>query len=94
MNTVDYDQAALFEHRFWLQILGDHARFLFRSLSPAEVEAVSTAHHFIHVFDQLLETARHDLDHGEILQLNQQACWHPLPAHAGSYGAGRMLLSL
>jgi len=74
MNTVNYDQAALFEQRFWLQILGDHARFLFTTLSPAEVEAICTANHFIHVFDQLLESARHDLSHGEILQLNQQAC--------------------
>jgi hypothetical protein len=23
--------AALFEHRFWLQILGDHARFIFNA---------------------------------------------------------------
>ena len=24
----------LYEHRFWLQILGDHCRFIFTALSP------------------------------------------------------------
>lgn len=75
MSTINYDQAALFEHRFWLQVLGDHARFLFNTLSPAETEEVGVAHCFIRVFDQLLETACRDLSHGEILNLNHQACF-------------------
>jgi hypothetical protein len=30
------EEEALFEHRFWLQILGDHARFILNALSPKE----------------------------------------------------------
>lgn len=33
MNTLN--QAILLEHRFWLQILGDHARFILTALSKA-----------------------------------------------------------
>ncbi|NOU92561.1 DUF2935 domain-containing protein [Paenibacillus sp. LMG 31456] len=28
------DQGALFVHRFWLQILGDHSSFIWNTLSP------------------------------------------------------------
>lgn len=52
-----YEQA-LFEHRFWLQILGDHSRFIFNSLSPVENLDVQAANKFIEVFDQLLSQAR------------------------------------
>lgn len=34
MNIDVFEKTAVFEHRFWLQILGDHARFIFNSLSP------------------------------------------------------------
>lgn len=52
------DQAALYEHRFWLQILGDHGRFLFNALSPAETKDVRLADAFIRRFDGLLAQAR------------------------------------
>lgn len=45
---------ALFEHRFWLQILGDHARFIFNGLSSKEAEDVQKANRFIQWFDGLL----------------------------------------
>lgn len=51
-------QSALYEHRFWLQILGDHARFIMNTLSPAETQDVKTASGFIQAFDRLLEQAR------------------------------------
>ncbi|WP_442594085.1 DUF2935 domain-containing protein [Neobacillus sp. D3-1R] len=51
-----YEEVAQFEHRFWLQILGDHARFIHDSLAVSEKEALEKANHFIHVFDQLLQS--------------------------------------
>jgi hypothetical protein len=49
-----FKDAALFEHRFWLQVLGDHARFLHESLAPVEKEEIETANYFINTFDRLL----------------------------------------
>ena len=40
--------AARFEHRFWLQILGDHSRFIFESLAPVQkTEILEQAANFI-----------------------------------------------
>lgn len=58
MKQSTFEQAMLFEHRFWLQILGDHSRFIFNSLSPAEKADVHKAREFIELFDQLLCQAR------------------------------------
>ncbi|SDW71310.1 DUF2935 domain-containing protein [Paenibacillus sp. PDC88] len=49
---------ALYEHRFWLQILGDHCRFIFTALSPKEKGDVATAERLINRFDTLLDEAR------------------------------------
>ncbi|MFS0554505.1 DUF2935 domain-containing protein [Brevibacillus sp. 179-C9.3 HS] len=68
-----YRESALFEHRFWLQILGDHARFLFQSLAPDETQEIEKAEFFIKSFDQLLATARKNLSSDEIYVLNEQA---------------------
>lgn len=43
MGDKNYVSAALLEHRFWLQILGDHARFLYHSLSPSEKGEIERA---------------------------------------------------
>ena len=51
-------QEALFEHRFWLQILGDHSRFIYNALSPKEVKDAQTAAQYIGQFDQLLSISR------------------------------------
>jgi hypothetical protein len=48
---------ALMEHRFWLQIMGDHARFIFFSLAPIEVEYLQRSQDFILGFDKLLDQA-------------------------------------
>lgn len=55
--TNGFEEAAIFEHRFWLQVLGDHARFLHESLAPVEEEEIETAHYFINTFDRLLARA-------------------------------------
>jgi len=64
---------ALFEHRFWLQILGDHARFIFNGLSSREVEDVRTADRFIRLFDRLLAQSRSLGPDQDLKQLNEQA---------------------
>jgi hypothetical protein len=66
-------QQALFEHRFWLQILGDHARFIFNALPPKETKQIAKANEFINVFDQLLHVARQPDAPSRINDLNKQA---------------------
>lgn len=65
--------SALFEHRFWLQILGDHARFIYNSLSPKESQPIREAQQFIQFFDHLLGLSRADASSVNIPSLNQQA---------------------
>lgn len=50
----NYLKSAVFEHQFWLQVLGDHSRFIHDSLYPSEKEDIAKAASFIHHFDQLL----------------------------------------
>lgn len=67
------DQESLFEHRFWLQILGDHSSFIWNALSPKETQSIQTAQQFKQSFDTLLEFSRRSLTEGELMMLNQQA---------------------
>ncbi|MCQ6559984.1 DUF2935 domain-containing protein [Paenibacillus mendelii] len=64
---------ALFEHRFWLQILGDHSRFIYNALSPKEAEDIQRAQHFIQSFDRLLELSRAATSDATIKTLPQEA---------------------
>lgn len=54
MDTMPYPDTLFAENRFWLQIMGDHARFIFFSLAPTESEYLLTAQQFILIFDELL----------------------------------------
>lgn len=65
-------ESVLYEHRFWLQILGDHSRFILNTLSPKETEDVKSAEAFRQAFDQLLGQARQAAS-AMVEQLNQQA---------------------
>jgi hypothetical protein len=56
--SEDYEEIARFEHGFWLQILGDHARFINDSLAESEKESIQKAKYFIQVFDRLLQSAK------------------------------------
>lgn len=69
-NNID---AILYEHRFWLQIMGDHSRFIFYSLAPTESEYILTAQNFIIQFDQLLEQAQKLLSFDETDELTHRA---------------------
>ena len=42
MNQT-YEESALFEHKFWLKILGDHAQFLLDALTLKEKEDIQKA---------------------------------------------------
>ncbi|MFD2445661.1 DUF2935 domain-containing protein [Bacillus sp. CGMCC 1.16607] len=53
-----YEGTALFENGFWLQILGDHARFIHDSLAANEEDSIEKATYFINVFDELLQNVK------------------------------------
>ncbi len=50
----NYLKSAVFEHQFWLQVLGDHARFINDSLYPSEIDDIEMAKMFRSQYDQLL----------------------------------------
>lgn len=73
MNINSTIESLLFEHRFWLQILGDHSRFILLSLAPSETEHIITAQEFILLFDSLLKTAQQFLSEQELEELNKSS---------------------
>ena len=73
MDTYPNIEIDLFENRFWLQIMGDHSRFIFFSLAPTEAEYLLTAQEFIILFDQLLEQSQKQLSFTEVKELNLKA---------------------
>jgi hypothetical protein len=73
LSQSDYISISLFEHRFWLQILGDHSRFFYHGLSSKEKSEIEKAQYFIQVFDHLLEYSRQSLSETELAKLNQEA---------------------
>lgn len=72
MNTLIDVDSAIGEHRFWLQILGDHSRFIFYSLAPTESEYILTAQNFIILFDNLLKQAQKLTTETELEELNRK----------------------
>ncbi|MBS4173128.1 DUF2935 domain-containing protein [Bacillus sp. FJAT-49736] len=66
-------QTAKFEHEFWLQILGDHSRFILDSLSVSEDKYIREADYFKHVFDRLLQNARSLNDESSLITLASEA---------------------
>lgn len=70
METRLWEESSLYEQRFWLQIMGDHARFIFGSLPLKELEEAKQAQFFIGLFDHLLGQARLPLSVTGLKQLN------------------------
>jgi hypothetical protein len=68
MNDV-FERTARFEHRFWLQILGDHSRFIHEALAPVQTEEIETTQSFIRIFDTLLGYT----NSSDLMQLTAQA---------------------
>jgi hypothetical protein len=69
--TAEFATRALYEHRFWLQVLGDHSRFVSKSLGPSENEEISRALYFIQEFDSLLTQVRRGLNREELNSLHK-----------------------
>ncbi|MBW7456508.1 DUF2935 domain-containing protein [Paenibacillus sepulcri] len=67
------DHEAQFEHQFWLQILGDHSRFIHNTLYPVEHKDIEASGQFIRQFDLLLERSRGPLDASQLSELNHSA---------------------
>ncbi|MFJ5769388.1 DUF2935 domain-containing protein [Psychrobacillus sp. NPDC093180] len=63
----------MYELHFWLEVLGDHGRFIHDSLAPGEKEKIEVAASFIKRFDQLLETSKKPLTDQEIMVVAQKA---------------------
>ncbi|MFO1444507.1 DUF2935 domain-containing protein [Bacillus sp. Bva_UNVM-123] len=68
MNDV-FEKTARFEHRFWLQILGDHSRFIHEALAPVQKVEIEKASTFIRVFDTLLDQA----ESNDLMKLTENA---------------------
>lgn len=66
-------QSEWYEHRFWLQILGDHARFILNTLSPVETNDIKVASYYMTAYDQLLEYARQSSSEADCLSVSRQA---------------------
>jgi hypothetical protein len=57
-----FEEIASFEHQFWLQVLGDHARFILDSLVVSQQEDIEKAKQFQQIFDTLLRKSREQTD--------------------------------
>ncbi|EPY6472656.1 DUF2935 domain-containing protein [Clostridium sporogenes] len=73
MKISNIKEIILFEHHFWLQILGDHSRFLLNSLSPKERSFIVQANRFKNLFDSLLKKSKQLLSEEELFTLNNHA---------------------
>ncbi len=71
MNHRFVDEAT-FELTFWMQVLGDHCRFIYDSLSPKERERIAMAKEYQMRFDELLNRSRQPLQTNELLTVIKQ----------------------
>lgn len=72
MSAQNYDVLARDEHSFWLQVLGDHARFILESLGVKEKYEIQHAERYIVEFDMLLSIVRREMSSGELAGFNKQ----------------------
>ena len=72
MAKTFFDES-LEELHFWLQILGDHSRFIHDSLAPSEKEKIEIANSFKNRFDKLLLNSNQVLDQQALLLLLQES---------------------
>lgn len=71
--SKSFHDEALEELHFWLQILGDHSRFIHDSLAPSEKEYIEAADAFKKRFDKLLFNSKQPLNQQSLLLLLQEA---------------------
>lgn len=70
---MDRVQGNLSELRFWLQVMGDYARFIRDSLIIKEAQEILEAQKYITLFDDLLARGRKPLAGGDLMELNRQS---------------------
>ena len=70
---MSFQESTMYELHFWLQVLGDHGRFIHDSLAPSEKEKIEIASSFIKRFDKLLEASKTPLDNQGIVELAKKA---------------------
>lgn len=73
MAIKNIKELTLWEHNFWLQILGDHSRFILNALSPRETYFIQQAVRFINLFDDLLKESRKTIIEEKLHDLNYKA---------------------
>jgi len=71
--TKTFIDESLEELHFWLQILGDHSRFIHDSLAPSEKENIEVANSFKKRFDKLLFNSKQAVDQQSLLLILQEA---------------------
>jgi len=71
--SKDFTKTARDELHFWLQILGDHGRFIHDSLAPGQKTFIEQADAFIQQFDSLLADSKRSLDRRALLLLLQKS---------------------
>jgi hypothetical protein len=62
VDRQTWEKSARFEHQFWLQVLGDHARFFLDTLASKETKEIDAAKRYKEGFDGLLQQARGNAD--------------------------------
>lgn len=79
---MTFKQDALFEHSFWLQVLGDHARFILETLASVEREDIQKAEYFKEKYDSMLNGLR-SIPENELLTFTRNV--KKLTAHFREY---------
>ncbi|WP_010284341.1 DUF2935 domain-containing protein [Bacillus timonensis] len=67
-----FQNEALFETQFWMQVLGDHSRFLHDSLAPSETERIAKTNQFITIFDTLLDNSKKPIETNQLINIIQE----------------------
>lgn len=73
MSNLLFVRESIFELQFWLQILGDHGRFIHDALAPGERNKIGLAGYFAQVFDELLDQSRMQLNDQQLYELMKQS---------------------
>lgn len=74
MNILNIVESIKFEHQFWLQILGDHSRFIHSNLAPNEKVKIEKAHNFMCTFDTLLDQTRQCISGTDLFDFTKKVC--------------------
>lgn len=73
MSTTPLIESAKLEHPFWLQVLGDHSRFIKGALDIDQKEHSNRAQLFVDQFDELLKRSRAIISIADLNQLTKES---------------------